>query len=203
MKKAIHRFLVSSLALLAFSGFSNAASIRSSVDIFQNAFDIGTTSIFIDDNRAPDVPEDIAVPKGHKVHFHGFAVGFQVYTWDGLKWGPAVPDATLFDDDGNVVASHFAGPTWRSNSGSEVVGELPPLSVEVDPDSILWLRLAADEDRTHGPGIFANTSFIHRVNTVGGKAPSVNGTVIGQVAKIPYTADYFFYRETNKSQDPA
>jgi hypothetical protein len=202
VKKAIHRFLVSSLALLAFSGFSSAASIRS-MDLFRNAFDIGAPSIFIDDNRGPDVPEDIAVPTGHKVHFHGFAVGFQVYTWDGLKWGPAVPDATLFDDDGNVVASHFAGPTWRSNSGSEVVGELPPLGVEVDPDSILWLRLTADEDRTRGPGIFANTSFIHRVNTAGGKAPSVNGTVIGQVAKIPYTADYFFYRKTNKSQNPA
>jgi hypothetical protein len=73
----------------------------------------------------------------------------------------------------------------------------------VDPDAIPWLRLAADEERTHGPGIFANTTFIHRVNTAGGKAPSVDGTVVGQVARVPYTADYFFYRETNKSRRPA
>lgn len=200
MKKAIHRFLVGSFALLVFSGFSSAA-IHGSVDLFRTALDAvnaGTPLLFTDDNRAPDVPEDIAVPEGHKVHFHGFAEGFQVYTWDGFKWGPAVPDATLFDEDGNVVADHFAGPTWRSNSGSEVVGALPPLSVIMDEDSIPWLRLAADEHRTHGPGIFANTTFIHRVNTVGGKAPSVDGTVVGQVAKIPYTADYFFYRATNK-----
>ena len=200
MKDAINRFLMSSLGLLMLSGFSSAMPAQISADIFRTALgaDISITlPMFIDDNRAPEVPDSIVVPEGQRVHFHGYAEGFQIYTWDGLKWGPAVPDATLFDDDGNVVASHFKGPTWRSNSGSEVVGK-SPLFAEVDPDSIPWVRLTADELRTHGPGIFANTTFIHRVNTVGGKAPSVNGTVVGQVAKMPYTADYFFYRESNK-----
>jgi hypothetical protein len=150
-----------------------------------------------DDNRAPEVPDAIVVSAPNKVHFHGFGAGFQVYTWNGSSWGTAVPDATLFDDDGNVVSSHFAGPTWKSNSGSEVVGALPPRSVTVDTNAIPWLRLAAVENLTHGPGIFEGTTFIQRVHTVGGKAPSVNGTVIGQVAKVPYTADYFFYRPEN------
>jgi hypothetical protein len=73
------------------------------------------------DNRAPEVPEEIAVGPTNKVHFHGFAVGVQIYTWNGNDWGNAVPRATLFDDDGNVVVSHFGttnGPAWRSNSGS-------------------------------------------------------------------------------------
>ena len=144
------------------------------------------------DNRAPEVPDQIAVGDTNKVHFHGFGVGFQVYTWDGTSWGTAVPDATLFDEDGNVVADHFAGPTWRSNSGSEVVGALPPAAVTMDPRAIPWLRLAAKT--THGPGVFADTTFIQRVNTTGGKAPSENGTFIGQVARVPYSADYFFYR---------
>ncbi len=148
------------------------------------------------DNRAPEVPDDIVVPEGNKVHFHGFAIGVQIYTWNGTDWGSAIPRATLFDDEGNVVIEHSAGPTWTSNSGSEVVGALPPLSVIVDTDSIPWLRLAADPLRTHGPGILANTTYIHRVNTVGGKAPSENGTAIGQVAEVPYIADYFFYRQT-------
>jgi hypothetical protein len=154
-------------------------------------------AVLADDNRVPEVPDTIAVPEGHKVHFHGFARGAQVYTWNGADWGTAVPDATLFDDDGNVIATHFAGPTWKSNSGSEVVGALPPKSAIVDPDAIPWLRLAAVDVLTHGPGIFAETTFIHRVNTAGGKAPSVNGTVIGQVARVPYIADYFFYRLSN------
>src|SRR5262245_61640371 len=93
------------------------------------------------DNRAPEVPAAIAVGETNKVHFHGFGVGFQIYTWNGTSWGGAVPDATLFDDDGNVVATHFGvfaanggfvGPAWRSNSGSETVGALPPASVSVD-----------------------------------------------------------------------
>jgi hypothetical protein len=149
------------------------------------------------DNRAPEVPWEIVVPEGNKVHFHGNATGFQVYTWNGTSWGAAVPDAVLFDDDGNVVATHFAGPTWKSNSGSEVVGALPPAAKIVDTDAIPWLRLESVPLRTHGPGIFANTTYIQRVNTVGGKAPSLAGTTIGQVAEIPYTAEYYFYRQSN------
>ena len=149
------------------------------------------------DNRAPEVPDTIAVPEGHKVHFYGFALGVQIYTWNGTNWGPSVPEATLFDNDGKVVAIHFGGPTWESNSGSQVVGALPPLAVSVDSTAIPWLRLATVPERTHGPGIFANTTYIHRVNTVGGKAPSVAGTFVGQVARVPYAADYFFYRASN------
>jgi hypothetical protein len=148
------------------------------------------------DNRAPEVPDGIAVPAGNKVHFHGFGVGVQIYTWNGTSWGAAVPEAVLFAGNG-VVAIHFAGPTWESNSGSQVVGALPPRFVTVDTNAIPWLLLEAVEDGTHGPGIFANTTYIHRVNTTGGKAPSADGTFVGQVARVPYTADYFFYRRTN------
>ena len=121
-----------------------------------------------DDNRAPVVPDEIAVGTTNKVHFHGYAEGVQIYTWNGNDWGNAVPRATLFDDDGNVVATHFGtsnGPAWRSNSGSEVVGKLPPQRATVDPTAIQWLLLAANPDLTHGPGILGGTTFIHRVNT--------------------------------------
>jgi Protein of unknown function (DUF3455) len=160
---------------------------------------IPATSANAADNRAPDVPDQIAVDAdNNKVHFHGLGIGVQIYTSNGTSWGSAVPRATLFDDDGNIVADHFAGPTWKSNSGSEVVGALPPSgAVIMDTNAIPWLRLAAVKDLTHGPGIFAGTTFIQRVNTVGGKAPSVDGTTIGQVAEVPYAADYFFYRHSN------
>ena len=147
------------------------------------------------DNRAPEVPDDIAVTGNYRVHFHGFGVGVQMYTWNGANWGPAVPSATLFDDDGNIVATHFAGPRWKSNSGSIVLGGVVQPTVTVDTNAIPWVKLEALT--TEGPGIFADTKFIQRVNTTGGKAPAANGTFIGQVASVPYTADYFFYRQTN------
>jgi hypothetical protein len=37
-------------------------------------------------------------------------------------------------------------------------------------------------------------TFIQRVNTVGGKAPSHSGDSVGEVVRVPYTAEYFFYR---------
>jgi hypothetical protein len=158
------------------------------------------------DNRAPEVPPDIAVDDAvFKVHFHGFAQGVQIYTWNGNDWGNAVPRATLFDEDGNVVVSHFGttnGPAWRSNSGSEVVGKLPPKRADVDPENAIpWLLLEANATLTHGPGVLAGTKLIHRVNTLGGLAPKVAGTAIGQVAEVPYIADYFFYRATNQTNN--
>jgi hypothetical protein len=145
------------------------------------------------DNRAPEVPDDIAVRDGSRVVFHGNAIGVQVYTWNGASWGTAVPEATLFDEAGDVAVIHFAGPSWESNSGSKVVGAVVPPAVTVDPDAIPWLLLSAV--RTEGSGIFADTTFIQRVHTSGGKAPAEDGTVIGQVARVPYTADYFFFRK--------
>jgi hypothetical protein len=32
------------------------------------------------------------------------------------------------------------------------------------------------------------------VNTVGGIAPSSPGGIVGEIAEVPYTADYLFYR---------
>jgi len=146
------------------------------------------------DNRAPEVPDEIVVPgTTNKVHFHGFGVGVQIYTWNGVSWGSAVPEATLFHDNG-VVATHFAGPSWESNSGSLVVGAVVT-PVIVDTNAIPWVLLRAVQ--TSGPGIFADITYIQRVNTTGGKAPLTDGTFVGQVARMPYTADYFFYRATN------
>jgi hypothetical protein len=174
-KKINKKTIIGALALLLGSGLSAFAG---------------------NDNRAPEVPAQIAVDATtNKVHFHGFGVGVQIYTWDGSAWTGPVPEATLFDNEGNVVAIHFAGPTWESNSGSEVRGAVIQPTVTVNTNAIPWVRLRAVS--SEGPGIFDGTTFIQRVNTTGGRAPSVNGTVVGQVARIPYTADYFFYRRSN------
>ena len=148
------------------------------------------------DNRAPSVPASIAVPEGNKVQFHAYAVGVQIYTYNGTtgSWGSSVPEAVLSDADGNIVGVHFAGPTWESNSGSKVVGMKlagttanPPVAANAIP----WLLLEAKS--TAAPGIFANVSYIQRVNTAGGMAPGTPGTP-GQVVRVPYTAEYYFYR---------
>ena len=156
---------------------------------------VSLTALAGNDPRAPEVPNEIAVDSSaNKVQLHGFGVGFQVYTWDGLTWTGPVPEATLFGNGGNVVADHFEGPSWQSTSGSLVVGKVTG-KITMDETAIPWVRLVPVS--TEGPGIFADVTFIQRINTVGGKAPETDGTEIGQVAKVPYTADYFFYRAIN------
>jgi hypothetical protein len=159
------------------------------------------------DNRAPDVPPTLVVGEGNKVSFHGSAIGFQIYgampstnSPTGFAWAFVAPEAILYDQEGDVVAVHyaFAGPTrpaWESESGSRVVGARTVPGVTVDTNAIPWLVLNAVPDSTIGPGIFARTTFIQRVNTTGGLAPAAMPTSAAQIAKVPYTADYYFYRE--------
>ena len=66
------------------------------------------------------------------------------------------------------------------------------------PDSIPWL-LVQTAGVQRGPGggnIFAQTTYIQRVNTFGGIAPT-GACTVGQVALVPYTTDYYLYRASN------
>ena len=112
----------------------------------------------------------------------------------------ATPDAKLFDDKGKQVAKHFAGPTWEAKDGSKVVGlvPVPPENTfRPDPTAIPWLKLSADPEKTTGPGLLGNTTFIQRVATTGGLPPAAadcNTKEAGKTEKVPYTADYYFWK---------
>lgn len=144
------------------------------------------------DNRAPEVPAALQVPDGNKVEFHAYAVGVQIYTWSGSAWVFKAPEAVLFDADGNVVGLHYAGPTWETESGSKVVG-VKLAGATVITTAIPWLLLAAKT--ADGPGVLARTSYVQRVNTTAGLAPSAPGSNVGDEARVPYTAEYYFFRE--------
>jgi hypothetical protein len=147
------------------------------------------------DNRAPDLGtcQQLHVLAKNKVAFHVYAEGVQMYRWDGTSWIFFAPEAVLFADAGGegAVGIHYAGPTWESVSGSTVVGMVLERCTP-DPDAIAWLLLGAVFNE--GPGIFHRVTFIQRVNTVGGNAPSDPGNFAGEVTRVPYTAEYFFYR---------
>ncbi|MBM3768961.1 MAG: DUF3455 domain-containing protein [Acidobacteria bacterium] len=42
--------------------------------------------------------------------------------------------------------------------------------------------------------LLSKTTFIQRVNTAGGVAPTTACTDAGAIAFVPYTTDYIFYR---------
>jgi hypothetical protein len=155
-------------------------------------------------DRTPEVPERLQVPEGHQPAFHVYATGVQIYTVRNTgtpetpkyEWVFIAPLAELYADGGGngKVGIHYAGPTWESKSGSKVVGARVD-GVTVDPTAIPWLLLRAAS--TSGPGIFGGVTYIQRINTAGGLAPTTGADAAheGEEARVPYTAEYWFYRE--------
>jgi hypothetical protein len=138
--------------------------------------------------------ENLTVPPGNVVSFHGYAQGVEIYVWDDAahKWLFVAPEATLYSDADFVgrVAAQFTGPTWQSNSGSSVVGRRIATCTP-DETAIPWQLLAAVT--SHGPGLLADTTYIQRTATTGGLAPADPGKPEQRV-KVPFTAEYYFYR---------
>ena len=135
---------------------------------------------------------NLAAPVGSTLAFHVYARGVQIYRWTGTSWPLYGPDAVLSADaEGkSTVGTHYVGPTWETNSGSKAVGTVIDRCT-ADPNAVQWLSLSATSS---GPGVLNGVTFGQRVNTVGGKAPSAGGTVIGEEARAAYSAEYFFYR---------
>ncbi|HEY0817012.1 MAG TPA: DUF3455 domain-containing protein [Pseudonocardia sp.] len=113
--------------------------------------------------------------------------------------GAATPQANLFGDNGQLVATHFAGPTWQARDGSTVVGQKVN-AVTVDPTAVPWLLLSAKSTAAGPDGDrLVDTTFIQRVATTGGIAPATTEcTAAGKVAAVPYTADYYFWKATGR-----
>jgi hypothetical protein len=154
-------------------------------------------AVAIDFHRAqgqtqPSTPESLRPPAGEHLRAHAHASGKQIYVCDGSKWILSGPDAKLFDEAGQGVGSHFVGPTWQWSDSSQGTGRTIA-SATPDPDSIPWLLLIATGHS--GDGVMRNVVSIQRLQTKGGKAPATGCAAShrGEQARIPYTADYYFY----------
>lgn len=151
------------------------------------------------ERKEPTLPAGCGVveaPAGNRLSFHTYALGVQIYRWNGSAWAFVAPLANLYADAGfhGKVGMHYEGPTWESNSGGTVVASRVD-GCTPEPSAIPWLLLKMVS--TDGKGPFGKTTYIQRVNTVGGLAPSAPGSFTGQEQKVPYTAEYFFYRSVN------
>jgi hypothetical protein len=182
IKKAQH--IIGLAALLAVISFGHAT-----VTLAVTATD--------GDARRPELPagcEQLNVDSNYTVAFHVYALGVQIYRWNGTAWAFVGPEANLYASANyrGQVGTHYVGPTWESNSGSTVVGS-SPVPCTPNANSIPWLKLTAAS--SSGPGIFDGVKFIQRINTNGGVKPSTPGTTVGEEARIPYTTEYYFYKE--------
>src|SRR5436309_849240 len=98
--------------------------------------------------RAQDTPpvlpsplcDKLQIPDGNTLTFHAYAIGVQIYRWNGTNWAFVAPSAKLYADPSyhGQVGTHYAGPTWQSVSGSKVVG-MRLEGCTPDTTAIAWL----------------------------------------------------------------
>jgi hypothetical protein len=144
------------------------------------------------------VPDQIQPGDGNKVFLIGHGVGVQIYTCNGSVWSSAVPRANLYDDNGKLIISHFAGPSWQAADGSKAVGTVVD-KVTPDLTAIPWVLLSAKTTPGSDGARLLDTSFIQRLDTVGGLQPPAadcNAATAGTVVESPYTAEYVFWKHT-------
>jgi hypothetical protein len=141
------------------------------------------------------IPDILNVPAGNVLLLRAYGRGVQKYTCPVSATSAAVPHAILLAGDrdkGDLVAIHFAGPTWQALDGSSVVGDSANAKhfPAPDPDGVDWLLLPAQS--TAGNGLFSRVTYIQRLYTDGGKPPASCNQNQTEVL-VEYSAQYFFY----------
>jgi hypothetical protein len=143
------------------------------------------------------IPAELAVPAGNRLSSLLFADGVQIYdcqvSAEGVAaWVFRAPQADLYGLLGWPAGRHYAGPTWQAPDGSTVVGTRAA-GVSVDASAIPWLLLQASAHS--GEGRMSKVSYIQRLFTSGGIAPSSGCDVDHQRAsvEVDYTALYALY----------
>ena len=138
---------------------------------------------------------------------------------------PARPEATLFatvfgqpvqiithfasinaNPNGKLPVALGGNATWQSSFDTSKVwaAVLGPHSIPAGSDAAscpntgsipcLLLESIGNQKGPTGGNLLAQTTFVQRLNTNGGSAPTTACSV-GQTQLVPYTADYFFYRQ--------
>jgi hypothetical protein len=152
-----------------------------------------------------DVPTELVVTGSKVATVH--AEGLQIYVCkmkDGkLVWDLKAPEATFTGTDsaGKAIAGkHYAGPTWECTSdGSIVKGKMIRKHDSAGAIPLLLLEATAHEKA----GVFSSVKFIQRLKTMGGVAPDVGDAKVGDLVRVPYTADYVFYGSDATTQTPS
>jgi uncharacterized protein DUF3455 len=144
----------------------------------------------------PDIPDVLKVPGGHMLFLRTYGRGAQIYTCPET-WDPA-PFAVLHTngwDKGEIFAVHYGGPIWEAIDGSVFIGDITRQQSVVSPDSdsVPWLLIPAKA--TKGNGLMSRVTYIQRVRTKGGKAPTSSCVELSSGAQflIAYAAEYLFY----------
>jgi hypothetical protein len=170
----------------------------------------------------PPVPANLRVKAPNEAFLLGRGIGTQNYVCQPVDslgrvdWVLFTPQATLFGDQAEQLTTHFFSPnpvengivraTWQDSRDTSTVWA-QAIASSTDPNfvkagAIPWLLLDVKHTGAQtgptGGDTLSRTTFIQRLNTDGGAAPSTGcelPTDVGKREFVPYTADYFFYKK--------
>ncbi len=140
----------------------------------------------------------------------------------GFAYSLFTPEATLFNDDIDQIITHFNSPnlnpnpsltpdvrgtiraTWESSRDTSTIWAKAIAQADhttdptfVEQGAIAWvlLEVVGHMDGPNGGDRLSESTFVQRLNTHGGVAPSdcASSADIGKRAFVPYRANYFFY----------
>ena len=173
----------------------------------------------------PPVPPELKVDAGNHAFLVGHAFGTQNYVCAPSATGVAyvlfTPEATLFNDDGDQLITHFFSPnldqdpgdpnidpkvvadgairaTWvHSRDGSTVWAKAKASVLVPGAISLVLLDVVGTQKGLTGGDILTKTTQIQRLNTTGGVPTQGCDSPldVGHTAFADYTADYFFYTD--------
>lgn len=151
---------------------------------------------------AVDLP---SAPNGNTRLATYYAVGVQKYKAQqkagsnpaSYEWVFVAPQADLYDATNKKIGTHGAGPFWQLSAADSIYAQAfnpPKSSPGKDASTIDWLLLLPKTGKTP-TGIFAAVSYIQRIATEGGKAPSTLPANAGETVDVKYTAVYRFTKK--------
>ncbi len=146
------------------------------------------------------IPDAIKVPNGNSAYLTLHAKGDQIFhcvlKTGAYSWKWHAPEAKLYDTQNQtLVGNHGAGPSWAYKDGSSVKAKVIQKTDAPDKADAAWLLLEVTEHK--GEGLLAQASFIQRINTQGGVAPSsgCDANHLGSEKRVLYSADYALYKK--------
>lgn len=147
------------------------------------------------------LPDAVKVPAGNKVAMETVGVGQITYECRDKKdaagqyeWVFVGPDAALNDRSGKKMGKYFGPPaTWEGMDGSKLTGTqmaVAPAGAGNIPSQLVKANPAM------GTGAMTGVTYIQRVATKGGVAPSMacDAGSKGKKEIVNYQADYIFYK---------
>jgi Protein of unknown function (DUF3455) len=150
------------------------------------------------------LPEAIKVPAGHSVVLETVGVGTITYQCRAkanmagqFEWVFVGPDAVLNSRAGKSLGKYYGPPaTWESADGSKVTGA--QVAISPAPSGNIPLQLVK-ANSAMGEGAMKGISFIQRVQTKGGVAPSsvCDAKTVDSKQIVNYRSDYIFYKPAN------